>query len=278
MNFPSFDKRLPFLNQFVLELVDDYHAGKINSWDELDEKVKRFFTPERMEQTEALVPGWKKMASYSDGITLTHVMCVFLGVYMMPEFQALTSEGQQIAKWIVLFHDVDKFHVSGKKDTMHAFRSGALAAQILPTFGFPVTEKYQELIHSWSELALHAFTVSDGDADPKPDNQKLPEILTGIQQLFGEDAPATLITKAALLHISLNIDPFYPTPAPLTDDEIKRFITPSLFPLLKVMMMGDNEGWALFEQEDRKRQYKDAVAAFQEVEKIITSLSNNMEE
>jgi len=58
--------------------------------------VKTFFTPECMEQTEALVPGWKKMASYSDGITLTHAICVFLGVYMMPEFQALTPEGKQI--------------------------------------------------------------------------------------------------------------------------------------------------------------------------------------
>jgi hypothetical protein len=35
------------------------------------------------------------------------------------------------------------------------------------------------------------------------------------------------------------------------------------------MMMGDNEGWSLFEPENRKRQYKDAVKAFQEVEKII---------
>lgn len=269
MNTPAFDEHLPFLNQFILGLVDEYHAGRINSWDTLDEKVKSFFTAERMDQTEALIPGWKKMASYSDGITLTHVMCVFLGVYMMPEFQALTPEGQQIAKWIVLFHDVDKFHISGKKDTMHAFRSGALAAKILPTFGFPVTDKYHDLIHSWSKFTIHAFI--NGEAVPKPDNRKLPEILTGIEQLFGENAPATLITKVALLHISLNIDPFYPTPAPLTDDEIKRYISPRLFPLLKVMMLGDNEGWSLFEPEDRERQYKDAMAAFQEVEKIIFS-------
>jgi len=271
MNTPVFDEHLPFLNQFILELVDDYHAGNLNSWDELDEKVKNFFPVERMEQMESIVHGWKKMASYSDGITLTHVMCVFLGVHMMPEFQALTPEGQQMAKWIVLFHDVDKFHLSGKKDTKHAFRSGVLTANILPTFGFPVTEKYHELINSWSEYTFHAFIANNGDAAPKPDNQKLPEILTGIDQLFGEDAPATLITKTVLLHISLIVDPFYPTPAPLTEEEIKRYITPSLLPLLKVMMMGDNEGWALFEPEDRERQYKDAMAAFQEVEKIIAT-------
>ena len=270
MNVPSFDDHLSFLDQFILDLVGDYHAGEIRSWDTLDQKVKTFFTPERMEQTEALVPGWKKMASYSDGTTLTHVMCVFLGVYMMPEFQALTPEGKQIAKWIVLFHDLDKIHIAGKKDAMHAFNSGVLTANILPSFGFPVTDKYHELIHAWSELTLHAFITRAGDAAPKPDNQKLPEILTGIEQLFGENAPAILITKVVLLHISINIDVLYPTPSPLTDEEIKRYITPSLFPLLKVMMMGDNEGWALFEPEDRKRQYEDAVAAFQKVERIIT--------
>ena len=267
--FPFFDEHLSALNQFVLDLVEIYQAGYLNSWDDLDEKVKAFFTSERMEQTEAIVPGWKKMSSYSEGITLTHVMCVFLGVFMMPEFQALTLVQQQLAKWIVLFHDLDKFHIAGKKDSMHAFNSGVLTAKILPKFGFPVTAKYHELIHSWSERTLQAFTLRDGDPAPKPDNQKLPEILAGIDQLFGADSPAALITKVALLHISLNIDVSYPTPSPLTDEEIKRFITPDLFPLLKVMMMGDNEGWALFDPDDRARQYKDAVTVFQKVERII---------
>ena len=267
--FPSFNVLLPDLNKFILELVEDYYAGKINSWEELEEKVNIFFTSEQMGRMESVAPGWQKMASYSDGITLVHVMCVFLGVYMMPEYQALTPEQQKMAKWIVLFHDLDKFHIQGKKDSMHAFRSGVLTASILPRLGFPVTEKYHELIRSWSEYTLQAFLDSDGDAAPKPDNRKLPEILTGIEQLFGKNALATLITKVILLHISLKVDPFYPTPAPLTEEEIKHFITPSLLPLLKVMMMGDNEGWTLFEPEDRKRQYRDTVAAFQKVAKII---------
>ena len=268
MNFPAFDDSLPFLNQFILGLVDEYRTGRIDSWDALDERVKAFFTPERMEQMEARVPGWRKMAFYSDGITLTHVMCVFLGVFIMPEFQALTPEEQQLAKWIVLFHDVDKFHIRGKKDTMHAFRSGVVTAKTLPTFGFPVTGKYHVLIHAWSELTLSAFTVHDDAGAPKPDNQKLPEILNGVDQLFGENSPASLITKVVLLHISLSVDPLYPTPAPLTEVEIKRFITPTLLPLLKVMMMGDNEGWSLFEPETRQRQRKDTLTAFREVKKI----------
>ncbi len=269
MNFAKFDECLDFLDQFVHELVAKYRAGTLTTWDQLDETVKAFFTPERMDQTERLVPGWKKMSSYEDGITRTHVLCVFLGVYMLDEFQALTTAEQQMEKWIVLCHDLDKFHIRGQKDTMHALRSGILAARTLPSFGFGVTDRYKSLIESWSELTRNAFIISDGDAAPKPDNSKLPEILSGIDQLFGEDAPAALITKGALLHVSLNIDPFYPTPAPLTSDEIKCFISPKLFRLLKVMMLGDNEGWSLFEPKTRTRQYRDATAAFEKIEKII---------
>jgi len=271
LNFPSVDERLDFLNQFILELIETYHAGKLNSWDELDEKVKGFFTLERMAEMETLVPGWRKMSSYSEGITLTHVTCVFMGLFMLPEFQRLTPEQQQMAKWSVLFHDLDKFHIQGKKDPMHAFRSAVLAANILPGFGFPISEKFHELIHAWSEHALGAFIAHDADIAPKPDNQKLPEILSGIVRLFGENVPAALITQTALLHISVNVDPGYPTPSPLTEAEIKRFIDPNVFPLLRVMMMGDNEGWALFEPEARARQRRDTLAAFRAFERIINS-------
>ena len=128
MEFPLFDEHFPFLNQFILELFEAYNAGEVDSWDELETRVKFFFTNEVMEIIESKAPGWKKMASFSDGITLTHVTCVFLGMLMLPEFQALSDEQQQIAKWIVLFHDIDKFHVRGKKDTMHAFNSAVNAA------------------------------------------------------------------------------------------------------------------------------------------------------
>jgi len=266
---PSFVEYFPFLNQFILELVDAYQAGEINSWDELDERVKRFFTPKRMQQMESLAPGWKKMASYSNGITLTHVTCVFLGVFMLPEFRALKPERQQIAKWIVLFHDLGKFHIVGKKDTLHAFRSGILAARTLPTLGFPVTGTYDNLLISWSQLTGDAYIERPGDTAPTPDNRKLPKILAGIDQLFGENTPASLITKTVLLHISLNIDPLYPTPAPLTDAEVQRFITPDLWPLLKVMMLGDTEGWSLFDPEVRKSRYMKALKAFEKIQKLI---------
>jgi len=188
-------------------------------------------------------------------------------MFMLPEFQALSTEQKQLAKWIILFHDIDKFHTRGKKDTMHAFRSGVIAANIVPGIGFPTSEKYDDLIRPWSELALNAFTMEN--SSPKPDNKKLPEILSGIEQLFGTDTPASLIVKTVLLHISLDVDKNYPTPTPLTENEIKQYINSNLFPLLRIMMLSDNEGWSLFEPEIRKQQYRDALEAFEKVKVLI---------
>jgi hypothetical protein len=112
--------------------------------------------------------------------------------------------------------------------------------------------------------------LNDTDATPGPDNRRLPGILIGIDNLFGKDAPAALITKTALLHISLDVDPFYATPAPLTEEEIKHYIDPSLFPLLRVMMHADNEGWSLFDPETRAQRRNDALKAFERFEMVIS--------
>ena len=269
LGYPSFDERMPELNRFIVNLTKEYNAGNITSWDNLDERVKKFFTPEQMSEFETIVPGWKKMASYSDGITLTHVTCVFLGLFMLPEFQKLSENQQQLAKWIVLFHDIDKLHVRGKKDTLHAFRSGAVAANILPNIGFPISVQYHVFIAPWTTLTVNAFVEDHNKPWQKPDNTKLPEILAGIDQLFGEDTAATIIVKTCLLHISLSVDPHYNTPAPLTDEEVKQFISPALFPLLRVMMLVDNEGWSMFDPETRARQRRDTLEAFAKIELMV---------
>ena len=62
-DFPLFEDQFPELNLFILKLVEEYHAEKINSWDDLDLRVKNFFTPELMDNIEAKAAGWKKMAS-----------------------------------------------------------------------------------------------------------------------------------------------------------------------------------------------------------------------
>jgi len=268
--FPSFEVLLPDLNKFVLELVEDYHAGKINSWEGLEEKVNAFFTPERMEQIESLVPGWCKMATYLDGVTLTHVICVFLGLVMLPEYQSMSLEQQQLAKWIVLFHDVEKEIKKGERDPKHGFRSAVITAKRLPYLGFAVTADYDNLITSWSEFTYSAIRISEDYPEPIQDNQKLPEILAGIDRMFGKDAPAGLIVKAVLLHMSINVVGDWPQAAPLTEKEIKMYVKSNQAPLLKVMMLADNEGWSIF-YSDREQQRKETLEVFQKIEKLISS-------
>lgn len=269
--FPSFDENFRELNQFILELVNAYRENQIGSWDDLDQRVKSFFTVDVTNSIEAKLPGWIKMASYEDGITQTHITCVFLGMFMLDEFQVLSPEQQQCAKWIILLHDVEKFHIPGKKDTMHAFNSAVLAARIMPGFGFPITGQYEARIDPWSRLTRQASIPTGMERSPKPDNQKLPEILSGIDEMFGKDTPAALIVKTVLLHISPAVDKNYPTPAPLTEDEIKRFVSPALLPLLRVMMLADNEGWALFEPEFRSQQKSDVLEGFARFQLLIGS-------
>jgi len=265
--FPRFEIHLSELNKFILDLITEYNAGKIKAWDDLEEEVHIYFSPEKMEEIEAIAPGWKKMASYSNGVTLTHVICVFLGLFMLPEFQALTPDQQQLAKWIVLFHDVDKFHIRGKRDHTHAFRSAVVTANTLHTLGFPVTSKYQILINSWSELTKSAFMSIE--SSQIQDNSKLPDIVSGIENIFGESTPSALIVKGVLFHMSINVVEDWPQAAPLSDDEIAKYIDNKLLPLLRVMNLADNEGWTMFYPEYREKQYKETVRAFEKMEKLV---------
>ena len=268
--FPVFDEYFSDLNQFILGLVKVYEAGEMKSWEHLEERVKAYFTPERMNQMESIVPGWQKMASYSGGITLVHVMGVFLGSFMMAEFQSLNPEQKQLAKWIILFHDLAKFHIKGTRDTKHAFRSAVSAARQLPHFGFAITTEYDHLIASWSELTDSASKFSADFPEPIQDNNKLPEILSGIERMLGEETPSALIVKCVLLHMSVNVVNDWPQAAPLTEEEINRYVTSHLAPLLKVMMLADNEGWVMFYQE-REQQRNETLEVFQRIEKIISS-------
>lgn len=268
MRFPNFDEQFAFLNQFILELVDSYHEGEIASWEKLDEKVKAFFVAERMEQMEGLIPGWCKMASYVNGVTLTHVMCVFLGLYRMPEFLSLAKVQQEVMKWVILLHDVEKEPQAGKRDYAHAFRSAVGAARTLPGLGFAITPEYNASIDGWSQFTRAAVTKIENSPDDMQDNHKLPEILRGIERMFGRHTPADLIVKTILFHLSMNTKE-WPPPNPLSPEEAKRYIERDLIPFLRVMNLGDNDGWTLFEPVVRERQRLDIIEEFETIEKIL---------
>lgn len=267
--FPAFDIYLAGLNQVILELVEAHNAGKIKSWDDLEEKVNAYFTPEIMDHTETLVPGWRKMASYVDGVTLVHVMCVFLGLYMMPEFLSMTSEQRQMMKWIILFHDIEKEPQKGKRDHAHAFRSAVTAARTLPKLGFPVRSEYDLLINIWSDLTRSAIIRSEELQDYVQDNLKLPEILDGIERMFGRGTPTALVIKTILFHLSIDMQP-WPPAAPLSDEEVRSYLDSELVLLLRAMNLGDSEGWNMF-KPDRESLRMATLDAFEKVERLVSN-------
>jgi hypothetical protein len=193
-------------------------------------------------------------------------MGVFLGLFMLPEFQGLAPEQKQIAKWTVLFHDVEKEIQKGKRDPSHAFRSAVVTAKHLPDLGFPVTSNYDDLVGAWSQFTRSAVKSSPEYSEPIQDNHQLPEILAGIERMFGKDTPATLIVKSVLLHMSIDVLIEWPQAAPLTEAEIKYYVSRDLTPLLKVMMLSDNEGWVMFYQNDRSKQRKETMQVFHRIE------------
>jgi len=270
---PGFDEQFPELNQFVCRLVDEYNVGKIYSWNDLEPRVNAFFTPKRMEQMESCIPGWQKMSSYNDGVTLVHVMCVFLGLFMLPEYTSLLPYQQNLMKWAVLFHDLEKVVEKGKRDPKHGFRSAVTAAQKLPTLGFSTTPEYNDLIGTWSEFTYSAVTMPESALEPIQDNGKLGEILSGIDHLFGKDSPAACIVKTILLHMSINVVSEWPQAAPLSPAEIAEYVNSDLHPLLRSMMLADNEGWVMFYPEDRVKQREETLKTFTRCKLCIYKLS-----
>jgi hypothetical protein len=268
--FPSFDKCLPSLGQFIHRLMNEYKAGEINSWTDLDERVKSFFTPEQMDQTCLVIPKWKKMASYNNGVTLTHVMCVFLGMYMMPEYHEMDPEHQQIMKWVILFHDVEKEPQPGIRDHFHAFRSTVDAAKALPDIGFPSLPEYRSILDEWCRFTFSAKTTIGDPPIVVQDNAKLPTILDGIERMYGHNTPAALILKTILFHLSVDMND-WPPPNPLTQEEVVCYFDLELLPLLEVMHLGDGEGWSLFDQEVRERQRLDILQVFEKLERLLSS-------
>jgi hypothetical protein len=267
--FPLIESHLPEMTAFVSGLAQDYRSGDIQSWEMMAERVHAFFTPDMLDKVDAVAPGWRDMSSYANGATLVHVMCVFTGLLACPEFQHVSNTEQELMKWIVLFHDIAKEVRDGQRDYTHGFRSAARTGAILPRVGFPVTTEYDRLFTEWFTLANTAITKRGKTTVYIHDNRKLPEIIDGIERLFGHDTPAALIVKTVLLHYSIDVVDEWPQVAPLTEIEIRQYLDIELFPLLKMMMLADNDGWALFDPPTKERYRQETLAVFGKLEPIF---------
>ncbi len=243
MPFPTVATHLPDLRPFIDALAHDYASGAFDGWPAFAARVHAYYTPARMDQFERILPGWQQMASYRDGITLIHITAALAALFLLPEYRQANPADQELMQWIILFHDLTKRIIPGTKDHTHAFRSAAVAGRQLPQLGFPVNGD----VASWAAFTLAATIPHADHGEPIHDNRQLPEILAGIDQLFGPNTPAALIIKTVLLHMSISNLHDWPQAAPFTASDIQQYIEPSILPLLKIMMLVDNDAWTLFD-------------------------------
>ena len=216
---PRLKDHLPDLFEFARTLAGQIDAGVVQDGDELGLRIRDFYTADRMETIESVVPGWQDMAAYADGATLHHITQALIALQRLPEYRQAAPRLQALMEWSVLHHDVGKQVIGGQRDAVHAFRSATLAARALPEVGFPTSEAYALQLDPWTRLVLGASVPAPDGKGLIQDTRALPEIVHGIEQLFGAASSAALIVQAVLLHQSLNVVPEWPNPGSLTDAE-----------------------------------------------------------
>jgi hypothetical protein len=266
---PCLEDRLPPLFDFVRTLARQIDAGELRDGDALLLRLRDFYTADRMQTIETVAPGWQAMAAYADGATLHHVTQVLIALQRLPEFRQASRQQQALMEWIVLYHDLGKQVIGGQRDALHAFRSATMAARTLPKVGFPTSEPYAAGLEPWTQLVLGAAVAAADGKGLIPDNRALPEILRGLDQLFGAGSAASLIVQAVLLHQSLNVVPEWPNPCSLTDAEVPLCIRPALLPLLEIMMLVDSDAWQLFDPASKARFRQSTLAVFASVRQQV---------
>jgi hypothetical protein len=60
----------------------------------------------------------------------------------------------------------------------------------------------------------------------------------------------------------------WPPAAPLSDEEVSSYFDHDLVPMLRVMNLGDSEGWSMFDRS-RETLRNDTLEAFKKIEQII---------
>lgn len=256
---PRLGARLPDLHEFVCTLARQIETGAVRDGGTLAGRLRDFYTDARMSAIEAVLPGWRGMAAYADGATLHHVTQAMIALQLLPEYRRGSPLQQALLEWSVLCHDVGKQVVAGQRDALHAFRSATITARALPGAGFGTTDAYADELDAWTRLVLDAKVDAPDGKGKIQDNRALPQILAGLDRLFGADTPAALVVQTVLLHQSLTVVPEWPNPGSL-DADGQSCIGPALLPVLEGMMLVDSDAWQLFDPAS-KTKFRDCTLA-----------------
>lgn len=268
MTAPHLEALLPELVRFTKQLANDHQNGKLTDWDAFKQRTRVFYTSGMMDKIDKVVPGWIHMSSYLEQQTLIHVTSVLVALFLVSEYQSASPDQQRLMEWTVIFHDVAKKARKSLHDYTHGFRSAAVTGAALALIGFPARSIFAAHISDWKILTENASIFDAPHNETIQDNTKLPEIIGGIEQLYEQHSDAALIIKGVLFHMSIDNDPGYPTLAPLTPEQIQRYITADLFPILKAMMLVDSDGWNLFDRKESLRLRQQTLDVFDSIARM----------
>jgi hypothetical protein len=268
-SIPQLPEQLPDLFEFVRALAAEIESGELQDAGEFAARIQDFYTADRMAVIETVAPGWREMAGYAHGATRNHITEALIALQLLPEYRDAPGHLRPLMEWSVLYHDLGKQVIGGQRDSMHAFRSATMAARTLPSVGFVASTAYPAVIDSWTRLVLGASIAAADGKGPVPDKRALPDILQGIERLFGAGSAAALIVQAVLLHQSLNVVPEWPNPGSLADAEARLCISRTLLPLLEAMMLVDSDAWQLFDPASKARFRQSTLEVFANVRGLV---------
>jgi hypothetical protein len=245
---PTLPERLPRIWTLAQEVADALKAGTYTRWPSLLARLEILTEPGWIDEVDNLAPGWRKIATIKTGITAKHTLLALAICLNLPEYATANENTCCEIEWAALLHDLDKeYPANGKKDASHAFRSAAMAARVLPGLGFPLQPgaNFSEL-DQWASLLIASQRAVDGQN--VHDHTHLPQILSGLRHLWGDETPANRILKAILFHQSLPTLVDWTNPVLLNDDELHAALTLRDMDVLGPLLIADSDAWNIFDE------------------------------
>jgi len=239
---PVLSSVLPRLWASACELRSELESGEHSDWAALYQRLNFLTEQEWIESIESILPGWKKIATQSEGIAAKHTLVVLACCMNLPEYQGAEAETQREIEWAAVFHDIDK-DVRFGRDASHGVRSAAVTAQGLVGLGFDF--QLDGDFTAWLDLLKSAQKQVNGNW--VNDFTHLADITTGLCYFFGANTPASRIIKAVMFHQSLPTVDDWPNPVILSDDQVRASLTLSDMDVLGSLLLGDSDAWNVCE-------------------------------
>ncbi len=251
---------LPQVAALLGHLTDEIDREHITTRDEFVADCRRRWDDATLAATDAVIPHWRKMASYADGQTLWHVTAAMLALRELDEYREASPKDQKTLDWTVMLHDIAKEPTHERRDHRHAFRSAAVALRTLPRLGAATTAAFDLEVDAYHEMVLSAHRHSEAAGEDIQDNRFLPGMLAGASRLL-EPEGACVVTAIAL-HSSITVLEAWPARAPISPDEERELVTPAVAALLLPLMLADSGGWNLFDPATLDAMYAETRQVF----------------